>query len=149
MELVFKGYRGKNAVSYLMKVKNYSFLQAVETIIGNVNIKQPIIYKQEEKDEEIKLILPQKSVNSVRAKKYLESRNIASEIIKECIDNNMIYESMPNHNVVFVAFDDSNVAEVVNTLNEYVKGHKNDYEVPLKEWKIEKINGERMPVLVD
>lgn len=48
-----------------------------------------------------------------------------------------------------VAFDDSNVAEVVNTLNEYVKGHKNDYEVPLKEWKIEKINGERMPVLVD
>ena len=48
-----------------------------------------------------------------------------------------------------VAFDDSTVQEVVNTLNAYVKEHKNDYEVPLKEWKIETIKGERIPVLVD
>ena len=101
-----EGIGGKNAVSYLMKVKNYSFLQAIETIIGNVNIKQPIIYKQEEKNEKVELVLPKKSVNSDRAKMYLESRAIAPEIIKECISNNMIYESMPNHNVVFVGFDD-------------------------------------------
>ena len=48
-----------------------------------------------------------------------------------------------------IAFDDSTVQEVVNTLNKYVKEHKNDYEVPLKEWKIETINGEKVPVLVD
>ncbi len=48
-----------------------------------------------------------------------------------------------------ISFDDSNVQEVVNTLNAYVKEHKNDYEVPLKEWKIGTVNGEKVPVLID
>ncbi|MGN1271263.1 MAG: hypothetical protein ACI4UX_04780, partial [Clostridia bacterium] len=47
------------------------------------------------------------------------------------------------------SFDESNVEEILNQLNTYVKEHKNDYEVPLKEWKLEIINGEKMPVLVD
>lgn len=101
-----EGVGGKNAISYLMKVKNYSFLEAVETIIGNVNVKKPVIYK-EEKQDNIKLVLPQKSNNSERAKIYLMSRGIATEIINECINDNLIYESLPNHNVVFIGFDDS------------------------------------------
>ena len=48
-----------------------------------------------------------------------------------------------------ISFDASNVQEVVNTLNAYVKEHKNDYEVPLKEWKIGTVNGEKAPVLID
>lgn len=47
------------------------------------------------------------------------------------------------------AIDENNVNEVLNQLNEYVKEHKNDYEVPLKEWKLELINGEKMPVLAE
>lgn len=47
MELFFRKCRGKNAISYLIKVKNYSFLEGLETIIGNVNVKQSVIYKQE------------------------------------------------------------------------------------------------------
>lgn len=101
-----EGVGGKNAISYLMKVKNYSFLEAVETIIGKVNVKQPVIYK-EEKQDKIELILPKKSSNSERAKIYLMSRGIAPEIIKECMDNKLIYESLPNHNVVFIGLDDS------------------------------------------
>lgn len=101
-----EGVGGKNAISYLVKVKNYSFLEAVETIIGNVNVKKPVIYK-EEKQDNIKLVLPQKSNNSERAKIYLMSRGIAPEIINECINDNLIYESFPNHNVVFIGLDDS------------------------------------------
>lgn len=101
-----EGVGGKNAISYLMKVKNYSFLEAVETIIGNVNVKKPVIYK-EEKQDNIELVLPQKSNNSERAKIYLMSRGIAPEIINECINDNLIYESFPNHNVVFIGLDDS------------------------------------------
>lgn len=101
-----EGVGGKNAISYLMKVKNYSFLEAVETIIGNVNVKKPVIHK-EEKQDNIELVLPQKSNNSERAKIYLMSRGIAPEIINECINDNLIYESLPNHNVVFIGFDDS------------------------------------------
>ena len=100
-----EGIGGKNAVSYLMKVKKYSFLEAIQTIIGNINIKQPVIYK-EEKQENIVLVLPTKSNNCDRAKRYLTSRGIAHEIIKECIENNLIYESEPNHNVVFIGVDD-------------------------------------------
>lgn len=101
-----EGVGGKNAISYLMKVKNYSFLEAVETIIGNVNVKKPVIHK-EEKQDNIELVLPQKSNNSECAKIYLMSRGIAPEIINECINDNLIYESLPNHNVVFIGFDDS------------------------------------------
>ena len=101
-----EGVGGKNAISYLMKVKNYSFLEAVETIIGNVNVKKPVIHK-EEKQDNIELVLPQKSNDSERAKIYLMSRGIAPEIINECINDNLIYESLPNHNVVFIGFDDS------------------------------------------
>lgn len=97
---------GKNAVSYLMKVKKNSFLEAIQMIIGNVNIKQPVIYK-EEKQENIMLVLPKKSNNWERAKNYLMSRGIAPEIIKECIDNQLIYESMPNHNVIFIGLDNN------------------------------------------
>ena len=101
-----EGIGGKNAVSYLMKVKKYSFLEAIQTIIGNINVKQPVIYK-EEKQEDIVLVLPTKSNNCDRAKRYLINRGIATEIIKECIENNLIYESKPNHNVVFIGLDDN------------------------------------------
>lgn len=47
-----RGVGGKNAVSYLMKVKNYSFLDAIQTIIGNVSVKQPVIYREEKKEKQ-------------------------------------------------------------------------------------------------
>ncbi len=102
-----QGVGGKNAVSYLMKVKGYTFLQAIETIIGNVNIKQPIIHKEDVNKDKIQVILPQKSYNSENAKRYLISRGIDKKIIEECINENLIYESMPKHNVVFVGLDNN------------------------------------------
>ena len=77
-----RGVGGKNAVSYLMKVKNYSFLDAIE------------------------FVLPLKSINSERAKRYLVKRGIDLEIINECINSGLIYESEPNHNVVFLGTDE-------------------------------------------
>lgn len=100
-----RGVGGKNAVSYLMKVKNYSFLDAIQTIIGNVSVKQPVIYR-EEKKEKTEIVLPLKSINSERAKRYLVKRGIDLEIINECINSGLIYESEPNHNVVFLGTDE-------------------------------------------
>ena len=100
-----RGVGGKNAVSYLMKVKNYSFLDAIQTIIGNVSVKQPVIYR-EEKKEKTEFVLPLKSINSERAKRYLVKREIDLEIINECINSGLIYESEPNHNVVFLGTDE-------------------------------------------
>lgn len=100
-----RGVGGKNAVSYLMKVKNYSFLDAIQTIIGNVSVKQPVIYR-EEKKEKTEFVLPLKSINSEKAKRYLVKRGIDLEIINECINSGLIYESEPNHNVVFLGTDE-------------------------------------------
>lgn len=36
---------------------------------------------------------------------YLIGRGIDKDIISECIDNRLIYEDLPNHNVVFVGYD--------------------------------------------
>lgn len=100
-----RGVGGKNAFSYLMKVKNYSFFDAIQTIIGNVSVKQPVIYR-EEKKEKTEFVLPLKSINSERAKRYLVKRGIDLEIINECINSGLIYESEPNHNVVFLGTDE-------------------------------------------
>lgn len=103
-----KGIGGKNAVSYLIKVKNYTFFEAIQTILGNVNVKEPITYKKEEKNINMPIVLPQRAINSDNAKRYLIKRGIDTEIIQECINKNLIYESMLKHNVVFVGFDEKN-----------------------------------------
>lgn len=102
------GVGGNNAVSYLMKVKNYSFLEAIQTIMNKAQIQPPVIMKQEKICEKRELELPEKAENNNRVKVYLSSRGIALDIINECIANGFIYESASNHNVVFVGFDDNN-----------------------------------------
>ena len=99
---------GKSAIGYLMKVKNYNFVEAVKTVMGNIQIQPPTIYKQREKNQNKNLILPLKAENNERAINYLLSRGISQEIIQYCIDNNLLYEESKNHNVVFVGYDENN-----------------------------------------
>ena len=99
---------GKSAIDYLMKVKNYNFVEAVKTVMGNIQIQPPTIYKQREKNQNKNLILPLKAENNERAINYLLSRRISQEIIQYCIDNNLLYEESKNHNVVFVGYDENN-----------------------------------------
>ena len=40
---------GRSALDYLIKVKDYSFIDAVKTILGNATVKEPIPYYQKEK----------------------------------------------------------------------------------------------------
>lgn len=99
---------GKSAIDYLMKVKNYNFVEAVKTVMENIQIQPPTIYKQQEKNQNKNLILPLKAENNERAINYLLSRGISQEIIQYCIDNNLLYEESKNHNVVFVGYDENN-----------------------------------------
>lgn len=103
-----RGIGGKTALEYLIQVREMSFIQAVETILGYSNNRPPITYQQPKKVENIKLILPKKSDTNDRVINYLSSRGIDKDIISECIDNNLIYEDLPNHNVVFVGYDKNN-----------------------------------------
>lgn len=96
---------GKSALDYLVKVRKMGFLEAVETLIG-ARITAPIpAPKPKEKDQERRLQLPPKSSTTGYIHQYLLRRGISFDIIRDCIDNGCIYESLPYHNVIFVGFD--------------------------------------------
>lgn len=102
-----KGIGGKNAISYLKAVNNYTSEQAIEIILDKMGSKPPITFKQDEKVKTKELILPQKESNCNRAKSYLMRRGIDENIIQECIENDLIYEEKNKHNIVFVGIDKS------------------------------------------
>ena len=104
-----KGVGGKNAIDYLIKVKGYTFLDAVEKIIGNGNITVASSKsKNVKKNCNKSIIIPEKSDNSNAVKEYLINRGIDEEIVKECINNNLIYQEKGTDNVVFVGYDNCN-----------------------------------------
>jgi len=100
-----QGVGGKTALEYLIRVRDYSFMEAVEIILGKSKISPPIQYKQKEKVQNVRLLLPKKAKDNEQVIKYLVGRGIDKDIIQECIDNNLIYQQYQNNNVVFVGYD--------------------------------------------
>lgn len=105
-----RGVGGKSALEYLIKVKDYSFIEAVEILVNCLDEKGPLIYKSYEKQKDIKLILPEKNDSNDKVIIYLMSRGIDEDIIKECIDNDLIYQQSKSNNVVFVGYDKTKTA---------------------------------------
>ncbi len=100
-----RGFGGKSALDYLIKVRGMSFPKAVEAIMGNGSVS----YNRPEKVssyENQPLLLPEKSPRSDVVVEYLFSRGIDYEIINYCLDNDLIMESLPYHNVVFIGYDE-------------------------------------------
>ena len=100
-----RGFGGKSALDYLIKVRGMSFPKAVEAIMGNGSVS----YNRPEKVssyENQPLLLPEKSQSSDVVVEYLFSRGVDYEIINYCLDNDLIMESLPYHNVVFIGYDE-------------------------------------------
>ena len=97
-----KGIGGRSALDYLMKVKGMDFLDAVETILGESCIVQPKLSPTPPKKN---LLLPDKSPTDDQVREYLAGRGISKSIIDDCINEGIIYESLPYHNVIFVGRD--------------------------------------------
>lgn len=103
------GFGGHTALDYLIKVKGMTFVNAVNLIL-KVNTSQERTQKQTEKlsfHTEKKLILPEKSSTDCIVKQYMKGRHIDEEIIDECLEKGLIYESLPMHNVIFIGRDES------------------------------------------
>jgi len=103
-----RGIGGRSALDYLVKVKEYSFLEAVEILAGHLTISTPIQYPEQKNKEKI-LMLPKKNDTQEKAKKYLMNRGIDEEIISYCLEHGLIYESENYHNTVFVGKDSRDV----------------------------------------
>ena len=101
---------GKSALDYLIKVRGFTFLEAVEKITGQAAERPPVFISQKERKSSV-LLLPQKYRYADIAVGYLLSRGIDSKLIDFCIKTGRLYESYPNHSVVFVGFDKQHIVK--------------------------------------
>lgn len=95
---------GKTALDYLIKVQGYSFIQAMEAVLGQRARSSPSpAYTRQEQERE--LLLPPANETSLCVQRYLKGRGIHSVIIRHCLENGSLYESEPYHSAVFVGRD--------------------------------------------
>ena len=101
-----RGIGGKSALDYLIKVRGMDFVQAVQTIMGNGSVSFPT-YENIKSYEEQPLLLPEKSPTTDVVFDYLFGRGIDFEIINHCLEQELIIESLPYHNAVFIGYDEN------------------------------------------
>lgn len=100
---------GYNALDYLVKVRGFSFLEAVETLAGMAAVTpapKPVLHPKKEVPK--KLHLPDRNASTDRVTAYLCGRGLDRAIVEGCVTNRLIYESLPYHNAVFVGYDREN-----------------------------------------
>ena len=100
-----RGFGGYSALDYLIKVKEYDFVEAVEILTGQTmaDWKPPPAPK---KDEQKDLLLPPKNKDCDRVIQYLFGRGIDYQLVQECIADDTFYESADYHNAVFIGKDE-------------------------------------------
>ena len=101
-----RGIGGKSALDYLVKVRGMDFVEAVQTIMGNGSVSFPT-YENIKSYEEQPLLLPEKSPTTDVVFDYLFGRGIDYEIISYCLEQELIIESLPYHNAVFIGYDEN------------------------------------------
>ena len=101
-----RGIGGKSALDYLIKVRGMDFVEAVQTIMGNGSVSFPTCANIKSYEEQ-PLLLPEKSPTADVVFDYLFGRGIDYEIINHCLEQELIIESLPYHNAVFIGYDES------------------------------------------
>lgn len=109
-----RGFGGRSALAYLIKVKELPFTEAVEIITGQAASQPPVFVSQPKPEQPKTLLLPQASRSTARVTRYLAGRGIDRELIAYCIQTGRLFESEPYHNVVFVSKDADGRARYAN-----------------------------------
>jgi hypothetical protein len=95
---------GKTALDYLMKVEKMTLQEAVKSVL-NRDISTYIRPINENNDIPKKIVIPEKASDNKQIIEYLKNRGIDEDIIKNCINNNLIYQENKTYNVVFLGYD--------------------------------------------
>lgn len=103
-----RGFGGFSALDYLMKVRELGFVEAVQTLTGDMGDWKPPP-PAVKKDEPKVLLLPPRNKDSDRVLQYLFGRGIDYAIVQDCIADGTIYESADYHNAVFIGKDESGI----------------------------------------
>lgn len=116
-----RGIGGKSALDYLVHVEGCSFIEAVRLLCD----EPPVFTPQKHADVERKrppFKLPEKSPTTTRAEAYLRCRGISPQVIQKCIDDGILYESLPYHNCVFVGRDETGTPRYAALRGTYTYG---------------------------
>ncbi|GHU47224.1 topoisomerase [Clostridia bacterium] len=99
------GIGGSNCIDYLTKVRGFSFVEAVQSLVGEnfQTYSTSTVRSQECKPR--KFILPAFNRDNDKIIAYLQRRGISLQTIQECIQGGLMYEDT-RHNCVFVGFDE-------------------------------------------
>ena len=105
-----RGFGGSSALDYLIKVKGLQFMDAMKILTTDSELAlnhASVLGESIQNKGARKLLLPERSETNLEVIRYLTGRGIDRDIIKECIDEGLLYESLPYHNCIFVGFDES------------------------------------------
>ena len=97
---------GKNALDYLIKVKGFSFPEAVAILTDDsspTNVSPVIRFQPVKKEFELPPLYPDIS----RVKRYLLRRGIDGRLIDYCHRYEMLFEDAQYHNCIFVGRDET------------------------------------------
>ena len=103
-----RGFGGFSALDYLMKVRELGFVEAVQTLTGDMGDWKPPPPAVKKAEPKV-LLLPPKNEDSDRVLQYLFGRGIDYAIVQDCIADGTIYESADYHNAVFIGKDESGI----------------------------------------
>lgn len=98
---------GYTALDFLVKVDGMDFVEAAQFLSGQNPSYIPPLHVEE---APAPFELPEKAPNCGRIRKYLSNRGINDQVINYCIQQGILYESLPYHNVVFVGYDEEHNA---------------------------------------
>ncbi|GHV11719.1 hypothetical protein FACS1894219_03330 [Clostridia bacterium] len=101
---------GRTVVDYLMKVRGFSFVDAVKHLAGEEIHSYNIALNAKPPHGGKPLVLPPRNCDNDRVIAYLESRGIEKTIVEDCIRREILYESAGYYNCVFIGRDENNVA---------------------------------------
>ena len=98
---------GVSALRFLIEVDGMKFTDAVKLLCEESPSFLPIQSVEKEKPP---FKLPERFLNCRRIRAYLNHRGISDAVITYCISQEILYESVPYHNAVFVGKDESGKA---------------------------------------
>lgn len=126
-----RGFGGKNALDYLVKVRGMTFVDAVRTLCDGraapVSYYQPVKPPSVPQKPKEGFILPQPYNDNFRVISYLQGRGIDRSVIDRCIENKTLYESKKYHNCVFIGKDNNGKARFA-CLRSTVNNFRQDIE---------------------
>lgn len=101
-----RGIGGRSALDYLVHVEGCSFVEAVRLLCEERPNFVPQRHDAVARERPV-FCLPLAAPNTLQVENYLAGRGISREVVRLCVQQGSLYESLPYHNCVFVGRDEA------------------------------------------